>query len=170
MKMHNVLRVLILTLFAFPMSSAYAFEDSKFQKTVRELLSSPEMKAHVDRAMKLFRDDEQCGTKEETKRPKGSKACTELFTYDKAQAASDAELKACKAKCSAGAAGAKAANAKGNEVDLAACVDKACEDECSMKELVFKLNLDSFLKGSMMESMEMESYFAKRGAKIFLNK
>ena len=170
MKMQNVLMVLVLALTTFSFAPAQAFQDSKVQKTLRELVESPEIKAHVDRAMSLFRAEEKCGTKDEAKRPKGSKACTDLFTYDKAQAASDAELKACKAKCSAGAAGAKAPNAKGAEADLAACVDKACEDECTMKELVFKLNLDSYLKGSMMESLEMKSYFSKRSEKIFLNK
>jgi hypothetical protein len=173
MKFQNLLSVLtpIFVLVSI-VSPARAFdESSSTSRTIREILkSNPEVGKFVDEGMKLFRDSEGCGTSAEPKRPNGSKKCTDLFSYDKAEAASAADLKACEAKCTAGAASAKPVNGKGSVADLAKCVDQACKDECSRKEVLFKLNLDGYLKGSMMESLQMNEFMSKRGATIWMTK
>jgi hypothetical protein len=174
MKFQNLrsIRLLFMILISlFFVKTADAFEESSVQRSIREVLkSNPEVGKFVDEAMKLFRDQEKCGSSAASARPEGSKKCTDLFSYDKAEAASAADLKACEAKCTAGAAGAKPANGKGNVAELAKCVEQACKDECSRKELIFKLNLDSYLKGSMKESAEFNEFLSKRGATIWMNK
>ncbi len=171
-----ILLNLILISFSFFARTAHGYEEpSKVQRSIRDMIKlSPDIQAHVDRALKLFRDKEECGTVNEGKRDKGSKACTDLLTLDKAQAASAAALKACQAKCSAGAASAlqvKAAKAKGAAaLELAKCVDQACNDECAQKEKLFEIELDQYLKGTMMESLQMDTFKDKRGAYIWMNK
>jgi hypothetical protein len=171
MKFKNLFSFFVFAfVFTSRIISAQAFEEFDVQKSLRDILkSNPAVSKYVDEAMKLFRETE-CSKSGELKRPSGSKRCTDLLSYDKAEAASAADLKACEAKCSAGAAGAKPANGKGQDADLAKCVDQACKDECARKEVLFKLELDHYLKGSMMESLQMNEYMSKSGATIWMNK
>lgn len=143
-----------------------AYEDeSKIQRKVLEMVQiSPKLKAYADEAMRLFRDKEGCGTRDESKRPPGSKPCGDLTSVEQAEARSAADLKACQDACNKDAAGAVAASvakaqAKGKEAaDLAKCVDDGCKEECSRKEILFRTELDQFLKGSFKSHIQMNEW------------
>lgn len=175
MKLKSLLLAMSLASFAATSASAQTSGGKvESQRSIRDLIGmSPEMKKHVDRAMNMFRAEETCSTKPNRS---NSKLCTEALTFDKALAANAAELKACQAACVAGAAGATTASsitkprpnrptkasASKTAADLASCVDKACSDECLWKERLFEVELDRYLKGSMMGKFKMNEFMSKR--------